>query len=154
MLQGFSWVFFILIHTCKEKLRPKLSICNLANSPCTISGAVFRNHPEPGNLPKPPLAFLMVSAKQLKPPLTSNSSASSSLFLQKPVKHSDPHTRHYWSCKHKMQQLKLKFCRGCYHSLCLLWTRVKYFHFAVVEVFKQQELKGFCTCFFTVVYIA
>lgn len=85
---------------------------------------------------------------------TSNSSVPSSLFLQKPVKHSDPHTRHYQSCKHKMQQLKLKFCRGCYHSLCLLWTTLRDFHFAIGEVFKQQEIKGFYTCFFTVVYIA
>lgn len=153
MLQGFSWRFF-LPRTCKEEPRPKLSFCKLANSPTTVSDGVFRNHPEPGNLPKPPLAFLMVSTKQRKPPLTSNSSASSSLLLQKPVKHSDTHTRHYWSCKHKMQQLKLKFCRGCYHGFCLLWTRVKDFHFAIVEVFKQEEIKGFCTCFFTVVYIA
>lgn len=107
-----------------------------------------------GNLPKPPLAFLMVSAKQLKPPLTYNSSVPSSLFLQKPVKHSGPHTRHYLSCKHKMQQLKQKFCRGGYHSLCLLLTRLKDVHFAIAEVFKQQEIKGVCTCFFAVVDIA
>lgn len=87
MLRHAAWILtlFCLTCTCKEKLIPKLFSCSLANSPVTVSDGVFRSHPESGNLPKPMLAFLMVSAKQ-KPPL--NSPVPSSLLLQKPFRFS------------------------------------------------------------------
>lgn len=102
VLRHAAWIrtLFCLSCTCKEKQIPKLFSCTLGNSPAAVSDGVFRNHPEPGNLPKPMLAFLTVSAKQRKPP--PNSPVPSSLLLQKPVKHSDPHIGHYWSCRHKM----------------------------------------------------
>lgn len=43
---------FFLTCTCKEKLRPKLSLYNLANSPVTVSDGVFRNHLELGEFAK------------------------------------------------------------------------------------------------------
>lgn len=47
--KGSYGCFFLLIPV-KKKLRPKLSLCNLANSPATVSDGVFRNHLELGEI--------------------------------------------------------------------------------------------------------
>lgn len=83
---------FLSYCTYKEKVTLTLFSCNLANSLASVWDGVFRNHPEPGNLPKAVLAFLTVSTKQQN--LPPNWVVTSSLFLQKSIKHSDPLTRH------------------------------------------------------------